>query len=212
MYPASVKVATEAEAEHKIEQQVTRRGIKRSKVPALKAVAGLLIRTPPTEMLTTDDVVAQTGVDWRELRSVCAMLEELGIVTNDVNITAYVHIGPPRPSEKRLEEAIETERTLVDVLREEAPDDVALQEHATELKLRRCAERVRERTERATLPEQLLTMLRSIGQDGKGEENGKGSLWVRKTSMDGVRVRLRRRLGRPRQDRRICVARQHATC
>ena len=102
-------------------------------------------------MLTTDDVVAQTGVDWRELRSVCAMLEELGIVTNDVNITAYVHIGPPRPSEKRLEEAIETEKALVDVLREEAPDDVALQEHATELKLRRCAERVRERTERATL-------------------------------------------------------------
>ena len=192
MYPASVKVATEAEAEHKIEQQVTRRGIKRGKVPALKAVAGLLIRTPPTEMLTTDDVVAQTGVDWRELRSVCAMLEELGIVTNDVNITAYVHIGSPRPSEKRLEEAIETEKALVDVLREEAPDDVALQEHATELKLRRCAERVRERTERATLPEQLLTMLRSIGQDGKGEENGKGSLWVRKTSMDGVRVRLRR--------------------
>ena len=46
MYPASVKVATEAEAEHKIEQQVTRRGIKRGKVPSLKAVAGLLIRTP----------------------------------------------------------------------------------------------------------------------------------------------------------------------
>ena len=192
IYPASVKVPTVADAERRIDERAQAGKIKRNKVKALKDVAGLLIRTPPTETLTTDDVVARTGVDWRELRSVCAMLEDLGIVSNDINITAYVHVGVPRSSEKRLTEASEAEKALIDVLREEAPDDEALKEHATELRLRLCAERVRERTERPTLPEQLLTMLRSLARDGKGEENGKGSLWVRKTSMDGVRVRLRR--------------------
>ena len=192
IYPASVKAPTAAEAERKIDEKAQAGKIKRSKVKALKAVARLLIRTAPTETLTTDDVVAQTGVDWRELRSVCAMLEDLGIVSNDINLTAYVHVGVARSSEKRLEEASETERALIDVLREEAPDDEALKEHATELKLRLCAERVRERTERTTLPEQLLTILRSLARDGKGEGSGKGSLYVRKTSMDGVRVRLRR--------------------
>ena len=195
VYPASVRAPNAAEAERTIDEKARAGQIKRSKVKALKAVAGLLIRTAPTEMLTTDDVVAQTGVDWRELRSVCAMLEALGIVSNDINLTAYVHVGVARSSEKRLAEARETEKALIDVLREKAPDDEALQEHATELRLRLCAESVRERTERTTLPEQLLTMLRSLARDGKGEENGKGSLYVRKTSMDGVRVRLQRSWG-----------------
>ena len=192
IYPASVKVPTVADAERRIDEKARSGKIKRNKVKSLKDVAGLLIRTPPTETLTTDDVVARTGVNWRELRSVCAMLQDLGIVNNDINITAYVHVGVARSSEKRLAEASEAEKALIDVLREEAPDDEALKEHATELRLRLCAERVRERTERTTLPEQLLTALRSLARDGKGEENGKGGLWVRKTSMDGVRVRLQR--------------------
>ena len=99
IYPASVRVPTVADAERRIDEKARAEKIKRNKVRALKDVAGLLSRTPPMETLTTDDVVARTGVDWRELRSVCAMLEDLGTVNNDMNITAYVHVGVARSSE-----------------------------------------------------------------------------------------------------------------
>ena len=192
VYPSSMKVATVEAANRLIDKAAAGAKIKRAKVNSLKRVVEVLIGTGPGEALTTDDICARCAVEPREFRSIFTTLEHLGIVSNDLSLTVYIHKGGKSSSQNRFAESSETERTLIDVLRETAPDDEALREAPTRLRLRQCAEKIRGIVQRQVLPETVLSLLRSIARDGRGEGTDEGSLSVRKLGMDSVRVRLHR--------------------
>ena len=159
IYPASVKVPTVADAERRIDEKARAEKIKRNKGRALKDVAGLLIRTPPMETLrpwkrsppmTSSPGRASTGGSFeasarRSRTSGSSTTTSTSRPTSTWASHEAAKSASPRQAKRR--------KPSLDVLREEAPDDEALNEHATELRLRLCAERVRERTERPTLPE-----------------------------------------------------------
>ena len=63
-----------------------------------------------------------SGLSAEDVRGALHDLEQLGIASNDTVLTAFVHEGVERSSQKRFNEAIELEIALIAQMREAAPD------------------------------------------------------------------------------------------
>ncbi len=72
-----------------------------------------------------------------------------------------------RSSRNRFEEAVELEESLIDLLRETAPDMGVGDK--TILHLRRANQRLKDEGNSHALPEILWRMIRGISSDGRGE-------------------------------------------
>ena len=135
-------------------------------------------------------------------------LEEIGVASNDMRITVYVHnyvhAGVENASSRRLRLARELEQALIAELCEEAPDQDI--DTWTRLALRPLAQRLREKDIENPLPERLVRLLRSLSADGRDEPDARRSIEIRARDMETIGVRLRRnwasidRIARLRRD------------
>ena len=149
-----------------------------------------LINAPIDEGVSTDELMALTGLSRDGVRNALYDLEQLGIANNDTTLTAYIHEGIERSSERRLESAVGLEQALVDRMRELAPD-LESQEAASVLHLRPVTQALKDDGHEGALPLLVLRLLRSISMDGRGED-GPGSIDLRQLDRDRASVKLNR--------------------
>ena len=186
VFPSSLRVDSVAEAGRKLAKRELRAGYR----DQLLAIAKALIEADPDEGISTDELVGVAGLKPEAVRKAMFDLEALGIASNDTALTAFVHVGPPRPSRKRFSEAAALEVALIEALQETAPD---LQVGAaSNLHLRLVTQRLKDAGHAQALPEQVWRILRSIAGDGRDEGGGKGSLGLRRADSETVRVTLNR--------------------
>ena len=164
---------------------------------ALLRLVETLIAADPDEGVTTDALMGAAGLNPTGIRNAMHNLEGLGLVVNDMALTAFVHAGAPRPSTKRLEAAQALEVALIGHMREAAPD--LAKGESQDLHLRTAAQQLKDDGLTDALPNRLMRILRSIAQDGRGEDRAEGgsggSLEVRRPNRERARLTLRREWG-----------------
>ena len=186
VFPSSLRVSSVEEARTRLERQSMANAYRSQ----LLAITETLIDADPDEGISTDELMRVSGLHAEGVRAALYDLERLGIASNDTALTAFVHAGVERSSEKRLEEAERLEAALIEHLREASPD--MSKGDASMLHLRIAAQRLRDAGVVNPLPERLWRILRSIAADGRGEGGAAGSLGVRKRDAETVRVTLQR--------------------
>ena len=189
VFPSSLRVNSVEEARARL----ARAPITDAYRDQLLRIAEALIWAGADEGLTTDDLMAFSGLSPEGVRGALYDLERLGVASNDTALTAFVHAGVERSSAKRLEQAAELETALIAHMREQAWDqgkgDAAL------LHLRIAAQVLRDQGVADPLPERLWRILCSIAYDGRGEDGAAGSLTVRKRDAETASVTLQREWG-----------------
>ena len=204
VFPSSLRVPNLTAARERIEREGTRRSIRNDVQAQMLRVVQTLTHADPDTGVSTDELMNECGCSLQQLRKVFSTLEEIGIASNDMRITVYVHAGVENASARRLALALELEEALIAELREEAPDQEI--DTWTRLALRPLAQRLREKDIDNPLPERLVRLLRSISADGRDEPDAKRSIEVRARDMETIGVRLRRswasieRIARLRRD------------
>ena len=190
VFPSSLRVPDVATARARIEREGNRRNIRQDVREQMLRVVRVLAEADPDTGVSTDELMQECGCRPAQLRKVFSTLEELGIASNDMRITVYVHAGVEHASLRRLQRLRELEEALIAELREAAPD----QEIDTwgRLALRPIAQRLREKGIGNPLPERLVRLLRSMAADGRDEPDAKRSIEIRARDMETVGVRLRR--------------------
>ncbi len=186
VFPSSLKVNSVEEARARLDRNDMADVYRRKLLP----IAETLLDADPDEGISTDELMGVSGLSPEEVRGALHDLEQLGIASNDTTLTAFVHQGVARSSQKRFHEAVELEIALIEHFRLAAPDmsrgDMSV------LHLRVAAQTLRDSGVTDPLPEKLLRILRNIAHDGRGEGSGTGSLEVRQQGTETVRVTLRR--------------------
>ena len=202
--PSSLRVPNLTAARERIEREGQRRNIRSDVRGQMLRVVQTLTHSNPDVGVSTDELMNECGCSMPQLRKVFSTLEEIGVASNDMRITVYVHAGVENASSRRLTLARELEEALIAELREEAPDQEI--DSWTCLSLRPLAQRLREKDMENPLPERLVRLLRSISADGRDEPDAKRSIEIRARDMETVGVRLRRnwtsidRIARLRRD------------
>ena len=100
--------------------------------------------------------MALSGLSRDGVRNALYDLEQLGIANNDTTLTAYLHEGIERSSQRRLESAVGLEQALVDRMRELAPD-LDAEARASVLHLRPVTQALKDDGHEGALP--LLVLL-----------------------------------------------------
>ena len=189
VFPSSLRVNTVQQARARLHRAPITDTYRRQ----LLTIAAALIDADPDEGISTDELMAVSGMTSEEVRRALCDLERLGIASNDTVLTAFVHTGVAQSSRKRFEEASALEGDLIDLLRETAP--VMERGDAHPLNLRRMNQRLKDEGHPHALPERLRRIVRSIAADGRGEGGSGGSLGVRDRDPENVQVTLQREWG-----------------
>jgi ATP-dependent DNA helicase RecQ len=124
----------------------------------------------------------------RVLRTLYDMAEA-GLIEKSLLLTAYVRYQVKQASNTQLEQICALERTLLDLLPEEAPD--AEQREWQSLSLRRLNQRLCDLGHESN-PEILRSLLQGISHDGQGLAGSRGSIDMRYSGQDHYRVKLQR--------------------
>ena len=204
VFPSSLRVSSLAAARERIEREGTRRNIRGDVRAQMLRVVQTLTHANPDTGVSTDELMNECGCSLQQLRKVFSTLEEIGVASNDMRITVYVHARVENASPRRLALARELEEALIAELREEAPDQEI--DAWSRLALRPLAQRLREKDIKNPLPERLVRLLRSISADGRDEPDARRSIEIRARDMETIGVRLRRswtsieRIARLRRD------------
>ena len=186
VFPSSLRVDSVEEAQRRLSKMDIAEDYRKR----LLNIAETLIDADPDEGISTDELMGTSGLSAEAVRGAMYDLERVGIASNDTALTAFVHAGVVRSSQKRFNEAAELETKLVSLMRETAPD--VDQGERWPLHLRVASDLLRASGVDNPLPERIWRILRSIAFDGRGEGGDAGSLGVRRTNMDTVQVTLRR--------------------
>ena len=189
VFPSSLRVGSVEEARAKLEKAAIRDSYRRQ----LLTISQSLIEADADEGISTDELMAASGLTSEGVRGALYDLERLGIASNDTVLTAFVHTGVERSSRKRFEEASALEQALIDLLRETAPD--MGRGDASMLHLRRATQQLKDEGHTYALPERLGRIVRSIAADGRGDGGGGGSLGVRGLDAETMQVTLQREWG-----------------
>ncbi|MYE11283.1 MAG: RecQ family ATP-dependent DNA helicase [Gammaproteobacteria bacterium] len=192
VFPSSLRVASVDEARHRLE---ARSGLAEGRRKTLLDIVAALMEADPDEGVSTDHLMGVTGLTPEGVRAALHDLEQLGIATDDTALTAFVHEGVARSSRVRLQEARDLEVGLIGYMREAAPD---LERGESSFLHRRVATQTLKNDGMAhALPDRVLRVLRSISRDGRGDERAEGgsggSIDLRNTDGETVRITLRRR-------------------
>ena len=186
VFPSSLRVGSIGEALSKLQQRNVAVEYRRQ----LLKICETLIEADADEGISTDELMAASGLTSEGVRKALHDLEEVGIASDDTALTAFVHVGVERSSLRRFEQAAEMEQALIDLMREAAPDmergDTSM------LHLRLATQQLKDDGHGYALPERLRRIVRSIAADGRGEGGGGGSLSVRNRDADTLQVTLQR--------------------
>lgn len=186
VFPSSLQIDSLKEALDRLEKKSFGDAYRRQ----LMSIVEAIMDADMDEGISTDQLMYVSGLSAEGVSAALYNLEHLGISSNDVELTAFVHSGVTHSSRKRFEEAQDMEIALIRYMREMEPD--IKKGGRFTLLLRVAAQKLRERGLVNPLPQRLLGLLRSIAYDGRGEGGDAGSLGVRNHDGDTVRVTLRR--------------------
>ena len=186
VFPSSLQVNSKEQAQARIDKKVERDDYRKQ----LMRIVETLLQADPDEGISTDELIGIAGMNAEGLRTALYDLEKLGIASNDTALTAFVHAGVERSSQRRLDAAVALERALIGRLREAAPD--MGKGEAWPLHLRRLNQQLKDAGHEQALPELLLRILCSLGADGRGEDGSGSSLRLRKLDAETVQVTLER--------------------
>ncbi|MCY4263233.1 MAG: RecQ family ATP-dependent DNA helicase [Gammaproteobacteria bacterium] len=190
VFPSSLRVASIAEAKARLEANNKLAVGYRDQ---LMQIAEALMNASPDEGISTDELMVITRLDPQGVRAALFDLERLGIASNDMALTAFVHTGAgiSHPSRQRLEETVAVETALISHMREAAPD--LGKGDRSPLNLRIAAQKLKDEGLIDPLPERLYRILSSLANDGRGEDYGSGgSLQVRKQDRETAWITLQR--------------------
>ena len=186
VFPSSLRVSSVEQARARLERSDITSGYRRQ----LLTIAETLVEADADEGISTDELMAATGLTSAGVRGALYDLERLGIASNDTVLTAFVHTGVVRASTRRFEQAAALECDLIAHLRETAPDMST--GDSSMLHLRLATQRLKDEGNLHALPEHLWRIVRSIAADGRGEGGSGGSLGVRRWDAETVQVTLQR--------------------
>ena len=186
VFPSSLRVRSLEEADAKLQRASITDPYRRQ----LLNVVRTLIESDPDEGISTDELMAATGLTSEGVRGAFSELEHRGIASNDTVLTAFVHAGVQRASRQRFELAAALEQSLIEILRELAPDMQV--GDSSMLHLRLATQRLKDEGHEHALPELLRRILQSIASDGRDEGGSGGSLGVRGRDRESVQVTLQR--------------------
>ena len=187
IFPSSLKIRTLDEATKRINDNES---IPKHCREPLHKLVQCLIEAAPDTGVSTDELCGRTGMSPGRLRGALNDLELLGIASNDTSVTVFVHLGVDDSSERRLTEFMSLEADLVMNLREAAPD-ISSQE-TSQLFLRHASQELRDAGHANVRPDIVECLVRGIAQDGRDEDEGVGSLQVRKVNREILSVRVLR--------------------
>jgi ATP-dependent DNA helicase RecQ len=185
IFPSSLRVASLEEARQRLDRAKFPEDYRRK----LLNIVDALLAANADEGISTDELMGVAGLTPEKTRHALHDLEALGIASNDTALTAFVHRGVERSSEKRLAEAAALEQDLIAHLREAAPDLAPGGESV--LHLRHATQRLKDDGHKKVLPEQVWRLVKGLAGDGRGEE-GNGSLDARKLDPETARIKLLR--------------------
>ena len=186
VFPSSLRVNSIEQAKSKLKSARISYAYRRQ----LLAISEALIEADADEGISTDELMAASGMTPEGVRAALYDLEGLGIASNDTVLTAFVHSGVKRASGQRFKEAAALEQALIDLLRETGQD---MQKGETSmLHLRRATQRLKDDGHKYALPEFVRRIVRSIAADGRGEGGGGGSLGIRGRDGETMQVTLQR--------------------
>ena len=186
VFPSSLQINSLKEARDRLGKKSIRPEYRRQ----LMSIVEAIMDADMDEGISTDQLMYVSGLSAEGICAALYNLEHLGISSNDIVLTAFVHWGVEHSSLKRFKETENLEIALISYLREMEPD-LKKGEKFT-LLLRVAAQKLRDQGLVSPLPQRLLSLLRSIAYDGRGEGGDAGSLGVRNHDGDTVRVTLRR--------------------
>ena len=186
VFPSSLRVSSVEEAQAKLQKARINEAYRRQ----LVTIAQTLIEADADEGISTDELMAASGLTSEGVRGALYDLERLGIASNDTVLTAFVHMGVERASLRRFEEASTLEQSLIALLREADPDMSV--GDTSNLHLRLATQKLKDEGNPTALPELVWRIVRSIAADGRGEGGGGGSLSVRRWDTETVQVTLQR--------------------
>ena len=191
VFPSSLRVNSVDQARDRL---AARKNLTETRRRVLLNLVSALIAADADEGISTDELMGEAGLDSAGVRQALYDLEHLGLVTNDTALTAFVHAGIARSSERRLQEARDLETGLIGHMREAAPD---LQKgERSVLHLRIASQKLKNAGLTQALPDRVLRILRSISQDGRGDDRAEGgsggSIDMRRRDGETVTVTLRR--------------------
>ncbi|SFV15879.1 RecQ family ATP-dependent DNA helicase [Pseudoduganella namucuonensis] len=171
IFPSSLRVRSLAEAERLLaEPDVAYRR------QCLRLVQYLLA-AEADEGLSTDELMAATGFDAKLLRETLFLFDRLGIASNDMAMTAFVHVAVENSSKKRLRDACALESAVIAALKEAAPDFGV--GDTSPLHLRLLTQRLKDQGHTA-LPQRVRQVIAGLAGDGRDGDDGKGSLKIRR--------------------------------
>lgn len=186
VFPSSLRVKSLKEAQDKIANMPLFDEYRRQLLSLVQA----LISADADDGISTDELMGVSGLSPEKVRVALHDLEKLGIASNDTALTAFVHAGVERSSQKRFDEAAALEVALIAALRQQAPD---LGKGGTSLlHLRHATQHLKDEGHAHALPEKLARIAMSLANDGRSEDGGVGSLRLKRLDAESMQVTLQR--------------------
>ncbi len=186
VFPSSLRIGSLEEARNRLAKQPLLDEYRQK----LLTIIEQLIQSDPDEGISTDELMTVSGLSAARVRSALHDLEQLGLASNDTRLTAFIHVGVENGSKKRYQQACALEKALIDTMREQAPE-LSTGERSV-LNLRLMAQAIKNSGLEGAIPVKLWRILRSLAADGRHQDEGIGSLALRKLDPESIDVRLQR--------------------
>ena len=185
VFPASLQVSDMDEARRRV---YALRGLDNSYRAQLLQIVRRLMNAASDEGITTDELSGITGLTMEGVRSALTLLAGLGLVSNDMILTVYVHQGVQRPSRDRFALAAGMEEALVRLMQELAPDQG--EGETQNLHLRHASQFLKDQGHQYALPLLVQRSIKSIAADGLEEGHGESNMRVRTRRHEIMQVTL----------------------
>lgn len=189
VFPSSLRISSIEQARERLAKHQLPEDYRRQ----LLAIVSTLIAADADEGVSTDELLGVSGLTTETVRKALYDLEQLGLASNDTALTAYVHkghSGAELSSQQRLQAATELEIALLEAMREAAPD-IGKGESST-LRLRAAAQTLKDAGHPDARPDRLGHIIRSLVNDGRGDDGGNGSVRVRRIDAETLEIHLLR--------------------
>jgi ATP-dependent DNA helicase RecQ len=157
---------------------------------ALTSIVRTLVAAEPSRGVSTDELAGAARLSISELRQALHDLERLGIAADNTAITAFVHVGIEHSSKRRLDAFAAADQSLIDALREAAPDLAPGERSLVNLRL--ASHELRQRGHSAVRPDVVDRLLRAIADDGRNDDGGSRSLSLRRLDRERSSIVLLR--------------------
>lgn len=156
-----------------------------------RAILDCLYNAGQDERIHTDRLMTLTSLtSSEEVVSILKQMEEMGLLTNDSQLTVFLRHGIAGASRQRLDNALELEKALFKTLQEEAPDADA--GDWQDLNLVSLTATLKSATEQPDLiPRQVLRLLKSLSHDHDGTNRHRSSFEMRQISREYFRLRIK---------------------